>query len=141
MAKRRGRVKLSKAQKFDNDRNRWLAKKDAAISLLCKAMENLKRLDRQGRRLQKAALKPPPASKPKPTPEPAMDDPNHPDLVAARELLQGVNGKPRPKRQRKPKAEPAPDFEAIASAMADEGAARISREARMTAAGFRKIKK
>jgi hypothetical protein len=58
MPKRQKRVKLSKAQILENDTNKWLAKKTAAIDMLCKAMEHLKSLDRSHRRLQKAALKP-----------------------------------------------------------------------------------
>jgi hypothetical protein len=58
MTKRRKKIKLSKAQKLDNDTNKWLAKKDAAIEQLVKAMEHLKTLGRSQRRLQKAELHP-----------------------------------------------------------------------------------
>jgi hypothetical protein len=58
MPKRQKRVKLSKAQILENDTNKWLAKKAAAIDMLCKAMDRLKSLDRSHRRLQKAALHP-----------------------------------------------------------------------------------
>ena len=139
MAKRQKRVKLSKAQKFENELNRWLSKKDSAIALLCKAMENLKRLERTGRRLQKAALNPPPA------PEPEPELPTSPTF----ERHAGEPAVPivtKPKRQRKPDPTtqlgvlgPAPDVEAIA--MADEGAAQVSRAARMQALGFRKTSK
>jgi hypothetical protein len=58
MAKRRARVKLSRAQQLENDTNKWLAKRDAAISMLVKAMGKLMELERSTRRVQKAALHP-----------------------------------------------------------------------------------
>jgi cytidylate kinase len=53
MPKRQKRVKLSKAQILENDTNKWLAKKDAAIAMLVKAMGKLVELDRATRRTQK----------------------------------------------------------------------------------------
>ena len=74
----------------------------------------------------------------------AMDDPNHPDLVAARELLAGVNGKPKPKRQRKPKAPTGYDVNKPTDIPLSEFLGNPSvpedREARMKSLGFRKTK-
>ena len=82
--KRRGtRVKLSRAQKLENDLNRWLAKKEAAITMLCKAMEQLKTLQRSQARMQRTAQLPAPppqvrvgeeAIAPPPSPPPVEDD-------------------------------------------------------------------
>ena len=58
MAKRRVKIKLSKMQIVENERNKWLARRDAAIAMLVKSMGQLVKLDRSGRRLQKAELKP-----------------------------------------------------------------------------------
>ena len=58
MSKRRAKIKLSKVQIVENERNKWLAKRDAAIAMLVKSMGALVKLDRSERRLQKAALKP-----------------------------------------------------------------------------------
>ena len=58
MAKRHARVKLSRAQKLENERNRWLAKKDAAIAMLVKSMERLKSLNRSVARMERTAQLP-----------------------------------------------------------------------------------
>jgi len=56
--RRKRKAKLSKIQEHQNETNKWLAKRDAAIAMLVKSMGHLVRLDRTGRRLQKAALHP-----------------------------------------------------------------------------------
>jgi len=56
--RRKRRAKLSKIEEHQNETNKWLAKRDAAIAMLVKSMGHLVRLDRTGRRLQKAALHP-----------------------------------------------------------------------------------
>jgi hypothetical protein len=54
MIKHRTQVKLSKAQKLENEVSRWTAKKEAAIAMLIKSSAMLKQLDRTQRRLRKA---------------------------------------------------------------------------------------
>jgi hypothetical protein len=56
MARRAKRVKLSRTQQLENDRNRALAKKDALITSLCKVMAKLKELQRSQARMQKATI-------------------------------------------------------------------------------------
>ena len=58
MAKRHARVKLSRAQKLENERNRWMAKKDAAIEMLVKSIGKLKELDRSVARMERTAQLP-----------------------------------------------------------------------------------
>jgi len=163
MAKRHARVKLSRAQKLERELNRWLAKKDGAIAMLCKAMVKLKELERSRLRMQRTAQLPVTNERD------AIikagidalargDDLDHPDVVAARAavvahprveakeaavadaLVEDTPVPPRPKRKRKANGE-LPPIEAVASAMADEGAARVSHAARMKSMGFRPTSK
>ena len=94
--------KLSKSEKIDRDIRLAYRKQERAIEMQRKAERMLKssaislaKLHKAKRRqdakaanelVETAAPKAPP-----PKAEPAMDDPNHPDLVAARELLSGIN--------------------------------------------------
>jgi hypothetical protein len=95
MKRSRTRVKLSKAQKLENDTNRWLAKKAAAIDMLVKAMGQLKLLDRSARRLQKAALNPP-----KPKPKAAVKEAVAAAPVEDREAhMKSLGFRPRRKRK------------------------------------------
>jgi len=73
MAKRRARVKLSKAQILENDSNKWQAKKAAAIEQLIKSMAHLKDVERRQRRLDKAVAKPKPKRKAKTLSESSSD--------------------------------------------------------------------
>jgi hypothetical protein len=127
MAKRHKRVKLSKAQKLENERNRWLFKKDQAIHTLVKAMEKLKELDRSVRRMERLPIKPPPLD--------LVDDRDpvtrERESFAAAPTNSGEAPAPKPKRQRKPKAA------ALPSLTEDQAA----RDARMVSMGFRKTKK
>ena len=63
MAKRHARVKLSRAQKLENERNRWLARRDAAIEMLVKSIGKLKQLNRSVTRMERMAQLPKPKSK------------------------------------------------------------------------------
>lgn len=107
MAKRHARVKLSKAQKLENELNRWLARKDAAINMLVKAMGKLKELDRAHARMQRTAQLPAAAA------DLHRDDNlpyvEHPRVEAkaqtvADALVEDTPVPPKPKRKRNGKA-------------------------------------
>jgi hypothetical protein len=53
MAKRKSKIKLSKAEQLDKDLNKWLRKKDDAINQLIKAMGKLRELWRTEARLNR----------------------------------------------------------------------------------------
>ena len=72
MAKRHARVKLSRAQKLENERNRWMARKDAAIEMLVKSIGKLKELNRSVAREEKRSAAARQADQ-TPTPRPAGD--------------------------------------------------------------------
>jgi hypothetical protein len=99
MARKR---KLDKAEKLNRAIDLWQRKQEAAEAMLRKSAKMLAKFYRQRRRMLAKAT----AELPKPAIETdhlseakfeeavlAMDDPNHPDLVAARELLGGINNK------------------------------------------------
>jgi hypothetical protein len=146
--RRTRKAKLSKAQKLDNDTNKWLAKKAAAIDMLVKAMEHLKSLDRSHRRLQKAALHPVQqkiadklnaATKPRveTTPATQVESPLGPTGPTGPQCLGavGVPVIPAVKKARKPK----PNGDAVKPAAELPPPDAVHK--RMIAAGFRPTKK
>ena len=142
--RRTRKAKLSKAQKLDNDTNKWLAKKAAAIDMLVKAMEHLKSLDRSHRRLQKAALHPKPRVETTPatqveSPAPAPVEAVTLETLGATDVgkanAESWNAIPAVKKARKPK----PNGDAVKPAAELPPPDAVHK--RMMAAGFRPTKK
>jgi hypothetical protein len=122
MPKRQARVKLSKAQILENDTNKWLAKKAAAIEMLMKAMEHLKQLERSSRRLSKREI----AEAQRKSMESAL----HPEQKKIADKLNAATKRKRKEVTDIPVTEPP-----IADVLPED------REARMKAMGFRPTRK